>query len=103
MNAKAALRQSKGNLIESDVRNGFIVIFQDYNASENFHLYFMPRVEEKDRKSAEMVKIRLHDDLDTAVTIASIGYGAYDSKWKPLDQVHLDSLTEILKMISDPI
>lgn len=94
MYAEAALQQSENNLIEADVRNGFVVIFQNYKSSENFHLYFIPRETDKNCKSAEMFEIGLYDDLDIAVTIASIGYGAYDSKWKPLETSRLNSLNK---------
>lgn len=103
MYADTGLQQSKSNLIESDVRNGLMIIFQNYKTSENFHLYFMPRETEKNCNSAKTVEIGLYDDLDMAVTIASIGYGAYYSKWKPVDRTRLNSLTKILKIISNPV
>lgn len=42
MNAGEALKKSKINLIESNVRNGLMIIFQENNTSEKFHLYFVP-------------------------------------------------------------
>lgn len=86
MHAETALRQSENNLIESGVRNGSVIIFQCEKNPEHFHLYFKPSKKSEISGFAEMVKIGLYDDLDTAVTIACIGYGADDSKWKPIVQ-----------------
>lgn len=103
MYAEKALQQSKSNLIETDVRNGLMIIFRSSNTSENYHLYFMPRDTGKNCSSAEMVEIGLYDDLDIAVTIAGIGYGAYESKWTPIDQTRSNMLNNIQKIISDPV
>ncbi len=64
-----------------------MIIFQENNTSEKFHLYFMPLDEHKKHNPPEKVEIGLYDDLDIAVTIACIGCGAYDSKWQPPGQV----------------
>lgn len=98
MFAETALQQSKSNLIESDVRAGLMFIFQDNNSAGKFRLYFVPRVENKNYdSSAETVEIGLYDDLDTAVTIACIGYGAYDSRWKPIKRSHINTVSNVLK------
>jgi hypothetical protein len=48
MRAEEALRQSKNNFIESDIRNGSAVIFQESGAaSECFRLFFVPRREKE--------------------------------------------------------
>jgi hypothetical protein len=105
MRAEEALRQSKNNFIESDIRNGSAVIFQESGAaSECFRLFFVPRREkEVCGLSIETVEVGVYDDLDIAITIACIGYGAYESNWKPAAQSRSDSLTEILNTIAGSI
>lgn len=83
MDAETALRQSEDNSIESDVRGGFVGIFLCEKNPENFHLYFKPYAGNEFFDCLETVKIGIYDDLDTAVTIACIGYGAYEARWIP--------------------
>lgn len=92
MNADTALQKSKTNSIESNVRNGLMVVIQKGNASEKFYLYFVPSDELKNYDPAGAVKVGLYENLDIAVTIACIGYGAYDSKWKTLNQSYFFAL-----------
>lgn len=103
MQAEEALRQSKSKFIESDVINGSAVIFQESAAaSGSFRLFFVTRREkEVCDLSNEIIEVGVYDDLDIAVTIACIGYGAYESKWKPAAQSRSDSLAETLKTIAD--
>lgn len=83
-------------MIESDVRDGSMIILQRFDSAEVFYLYFMQCHRDGDCRDAEVTEIGLYDDLDTAVTIACIGCGAYDSNWKPVDEVRSSSLSEFI-------
>lgn len=96
MLAETALLQSKTSSIESQVRNGLLIILRDENASGRFRLFFVPQDERETYDfTAGAVEVGLYDDLDTAVTIACIGYGAYEARWNPVQRTHLTALKNV--------
>ena len=50
-----------------------------------FRVRFIPRGPGKGSAAAGVVTVGSYDDLDVAVTISAVGYGAKDAEWMPAD------------------
>ena len=85
MKAEEALRQSENRQIVADTIRGLITMSREPSTNnseaEAFRLRFMPRDEKGHLNAAGALAIGPYDDLDTAVTIAAIGYGVGETQW----------------------
>lgn len=86
MRANQALEQSAARLIVADTNQGLVTIYHEYATAtcvESFHVRFLPCDEHGFLNQAGTVLVGSYDDLDTALTIAAIRYGARESAWRP--------------------
>lgn len=102
MLADLALKQAGNEMIGATVARGLVIIYRDANraeSGENVCLYFTARDKwGYDRRN--LMVVGLYDDLDTAVTIANIGYGVSEAAWQPLEDfsaVNLPVLSQAVK------
>ena len=89
MDAETALNQSKSKMIVADTPRGLVTILQEiigHTSEASFHLRFVARDHEGLLKTEETVTIGCYEDLDTALTIAALSYGAGELGWVPANE-----------------
>lgn len=87
MLADLALKQAGNDLIGAPAGRGLVIISCDSKqCADEFYLFFVARDSSGyDRRTLSL--FGLYDDLDVAVTIASIGYGVAETAWEPLEEL----------------
>jgi hypothetical protein len=102
MLADLALKQAGNEMVGANVVRGLVIIYRDANRAEddeNVCLFFVAR-DKWGYDQRNLMFVGLYDDLDTAVTIASIGYGVSEAAWQPLEDfsaVNLPLLSQAVK------
>lgn len=89
-----ALKLAGNEMIGATVGRGLAVIYccvDRAEGDENVCLYFVAR-DKWGYDHRNLMFVGLYDDLDTAVTIASIGYGVSEAAWQPLEDLSLKNL-----------
>ena len=88
MRAEEALAGAPQGLIVADTPRGFVAIHCEAGAGSvaacAFHVRFVPRDLGGQLDAAGTVEVGSYDDLDTALTIAALGYGAGEAGWSPV-------------------
>lgn len=87
MRADKALAESRRGLIVADTPRGLVEIRCGAGAEAVAAGAFQVRLVPRDRggrlRAAGSAPVGAYDDLDTAVTIAAVGYGAPEAGWAP--------------------
>lgn len=88
MRAEEALAGASQGLIVADTPRGLVAIHCEAGAGSvaagAFHVRLVPRDREGRLNAAGMVEVGSYDDLDTALTIAALGYGSGEAGWSPV-------------------
>ena len=96
MRAEKALAQSPDGLIMADTSPGLVTIYHErgegIEPSDSFNVSFVPRDTEGRLSGAGTVEVGSYDDLDIALTIAALSYGACDALWMPTSATELARL-----------
>lgn len=101
MLADLAYEQAENDLIGSSTWRGLVFIYRDTKRRDDaVCLYTIAR----DKSGYDLQNLNLvgvYDDLDTAVTIANIGYGISEKAWESPDNLTLPSLPLLLQSIKE--
>lgn len=103
MLADLALEQAGNEMIGAIIGRGLAIIYRDANRSEgdeNVRLYFAAR-DKWGYDHRNLMFVGLYDDLDTAVTIANIGYGVSEAAWQPLEELSLKNLLLLSQAVKE--
>lgn len=81
------MEKAGNDLIGALAGRGLVIIRCGANqCADEVRLFFVARDRRGyDRRTLSLVG--LYDDLDVAVTIASIGYGVAETAWEPLEEL----------------
>lgn len=86
--AEEALARSSEGLIVANTPRGLVTIDCEGGPESvtagAFRVRFVPRDREGRLDAAAMVEVGSYDDLDTALTIAALGYGVGEAGWTPV-------------------
>lgn len=86
--AEEALARSSDGLIVANTPRGLVTIDCEGGPESvtagAFRVRFLPRDRAGRLDAAAMVEVGSYDDLDTALTIAALGYGAGETGWSPV-------------------
>ena len=89
MRADKALSESSRGLIMADTPRGLVTIRCGAGAEAVAAGAFQVRVDPRGRggrlSASGSEPVGSYDDLDTALTIAAVGYGATEAGWVPAD------------------
>lgn len=87
LSANRALAESSRGRIAADTTRGLVTIRREPPAGGGGDVAFLVRFVPRDRggrlDAARAVEVGSYDDLDTAVTIAALGYGVTEAGWTP--------------------
>ena len=81
------MEQAGNGLIGALAGRGLVIIRCAANqCADEVHLFFVAR-DSSGYDNRTLSLVGLYDDLDVAVTIASIGYGVAETAWEPLEEL----------------
>lgn len=101
MLADLALKQAGDDLIGATVGRGLVIIYRDANRfGDDVRLYFAAR-DKWGYNHRDLMLVGLYDDLDMAVTIASIGYGISETAWEPLEGLSAGNLSLLAQAVKE--
>lgn len=101
MLADLALKQAGDDLIGAVIGRGLAIIYRDaHRSDDDVRLYFVaPDKWRYDHRT--IVLVGSYDDVDIAVTIASIGYGVSETAWEPLENLSVTDLPRLSQSIKN--
>lgn len=99
MLADLAFKEAENNLIGASTWRGLVVIYRDASRSDEAVCLYMIARNKSGYDLRNLNLVGVYDDLDTAVTIANIGYGISEKAWESPDNLTLPSLPLLLQSI----
>ncbi len=92
MLADLAFENAENGMVGALFRRGLVIIACKANRPDGAASLYLVECDQRGYDHRNLVPVGSYDDLDTAVTIANIGYGVPVTEWETLESLSVANL-----------
>ncbi len=101
MLANLALENAENKMIGAVFNRGLVVISCEAGQPDSAACLYLAERDKRGYDFRDLVPVGSYDDLDTAVTIANIGYGISVKEWATLESLSAANLPLLVQAVKE--